>query len=56
MTIDEALLTLQALRIDSHDDPESAHAKADKVLCDLLDSLGHSEVVIEWEQVARWYA
>lgn len=35
---------------------ESAHANADRVLCDLLIKLGYQHVVDEWEKVGKWYA
>ena len=37
-------------------DPESEHAHADSILCELLTELGHAEVVAEYEKVRKWYA
>lgn len=37
-------------------DPEAAHVEADKVLCNLLVSLGYEDVVEAWHKVPRWYA
>lgn len=37
-------------------DPEAAHAEADDILCHLLASLGHQDVVDEYNKVKRWYA
>ena len=37
-------------------DVEIAHATADYVLCDLLDTLGYEDVVLEWKKVRKWYA
>jgi hypothetical protein len=32
------------------------HSSADKVLCQLLRSLGYDEVVNEYELIDKWYA
>lgn len=37
-------------------DTESAHAKADDLLCDLLDLLGYNEVVSTYYSVPKWYS
>jgi len=37
-------------------DNEKEHKVADKVLCDLLVSLGCADVVAEWDNVAKWYS
>ena len=37
-------------------DPESAHLTADRILCEFLSSLGHSDVVAEFEKIRKWYA
>lgn len=37
-------------------DRESAHENADDVLCQLLISLGHQDVVTEFQKVRKWYA
>ena len=37
-------------------DVESAHADADKVLCDLLEALGYKKIVEEYNKVEKWYA
>lgn len=48
---------IEALKqVQKNTDPESAHPKADEVLCDLLNSLGYADVVAEYENVRRWYA
>ena len=38
------------------DDKEDAHILADKVLCDLLESLGYVEIVEEFNSIHKWYA
>lgn len=37
-------------------DTEAAHCSADEVLCELLESLGFSDVVDAWKEVSKWYA
>lgn len=37
-------------------DVESAHASADRILCELLIELGYGNVVEAWEEVPKWYA
>ena len=37
-------------------DTESAHVKADDLLCDLLDLLGYNEVVNTYYSVPKWYS
>lgn len=39
-----------------HVDLESAHVEADDILCDLLRSLGHGDVVDKFERVNKWYS
>lgn len=41
--------------IKRYGDTEREHIAADKVLCDLLKTLGCEEVVKEWETVDKWY-
>lgn len=50
-------LAIEKLRECKKDkDIEGAHSDADEILCELLRDLGYVDVVIEWEQVPRWYA
>ena len=37
-------------------DVESAHIEADSVLCDLLEELGHADIVALFDKVEKWYA
>lgn len=37
-------------------DTEADHVDADGVLCELLRSLGHNDVVTEYHKVNKWYA
>jgi len=49
--------TVKELRAQvSNDDTESAHSHADSILCDLLEKLGYTEVVAEYDKVDKWYA
>ena len=53
MTREEAL---RELREDCQNlDPEAAHARADRVLIDLLTCLGYDDVVAGWDKVHKWY-
>lgn len=38
------------------EDTEVAHALADEVLCDLLESLGYAGLVEEYNSIHKWYA
>ena len=54
MTPEQAIAKLTELQSDG--DIESAHAVADRVLCDLLTSLGHASVVETYGKIKKWYA
>jgi hypothetical protein len=54
MNREEALKELQ--KCIDNDDVESAHARADNVLCELLIALGYEDVVNEYHLVRKWYA
>lgn len=47
----QSLIDLQRVR-----DTECAHIEADQVLCELLESLGHKDVVEEYNKIHKWYA
>jgi hypothetical protein len=53
----EAVAKLNALT--SHD-PETAHGRADEILCEFIRSIGHAEVAEAFEaaadRVGFWYA
>ena len=56
MTRERAVEKLEELR-DSSYDPERAHSRADDILCDLLETLGYSDVVTAWRSIEpKWYA
>lgn len=52
--IQDIISKLKALQ--SNTDIEAAHNQADKILCDLLNSLGYDDVVKEFENLEKWYA
>lgn len=54
MTAEQALEALKPLA--EIGDIEVAHSQADEILCSLLRSLGHGDVVDAWEKVDKWYA
>lgn len=57
MTKAEALKHLALINSDTYGgDTGDAHWNADQVLCALLRSLGHEDVVEAWMEVPKWYA
>lgn len=54
-TRQEYIIRLKALRGDGWD-TESAHARADDLLCMLLIQLGYGDVVTEYVDIEKWYA
>jgi hypothetical protein len=59
MDKDTAIKELKALPQEdwtNGDDFEAGHAKADDILCQLLESLGYQDVVEAFKKVGRWYA
>lgn len=54
MTKEEALAKL--LECQKNNDTETAHADADDVLCELLETLGYGDVVVEYAKVHKWFA
>ena len=54
MTKKEAIKQLKERQ--QSDDKEVAHAEADDILCDLLDSMGYKDVVKEFRKIPKWYA
>ena len=53
MTKEEAIAKLkEANKLDT----ECAHYKADKILCELLNSLGYQEVVEVYNDIYKLYA
>ena len=53
MTKEEAIAKLkEASKLDT----ERAHYNADKILCELLNSLGYQDVVEVYNNIYKWYA
>ena len=47
----------EAMRqIEEGDDKEERHAKADLLLCDILESLGYKQVVKLFKEMKKWYS
>ncbi len=44
------------IKCQQNHDTESAHWKADEVLCDLLRKLGYYGVVAIYDLVGKWYS
>lgn len=42
--------------VQNSKDREMAHSVGDDVLCEVLNALGHQDIVEEWEQIPKWYA
>lgn len=55
MSREEAIAQLRTLQ-DPKGDTEGQHSFADRILCELLQDLGYSDVVREWAAVPKWYA
>ena len=56
MTKEQALKEMKECAASSAGDAEGWHHRADEVLCEFLNSLGHGDLVAEWEKVEKWYA
>ena len=54
MTKEQAIKEL-ADQIDNTD-YEGAHLAADEILCEFLESEGHSDLVYEYKKVGKWYS
>lgn len=53
-TIEEIIARLKELQQD--DDMERAHIQADWIICNLLEDLGYTEVIKEYDKISKWYA
>lgn len=47
---------MQEISEESKQDPESAHVKADDLLCEILTDLGYGDVVNIFNNMERWYS
>ena len=44
------------IELQNSDDEEVAHIKADDILCSVLNIVGFSEIVDEYNEIAKYYA
>ena len=51
----KAINSLKKVSQKHKGDTEAAHVSADKVLVELLEELGYSDVVKEYNKVPKWY-
>lgn len=56
MNAEEYVARMSAIADESKDDPETAHCKADDLLCEILEDMDLSDVVSEFLRVHKWYA
>lgn len=57
MTEEELQHALNSLRaLQGSGDIEINHYVADKILCAVLEKLGYSNIVDEWDKIEKWYA
>lgn len=47
---------MRKIETDWEDDPEIMHQRADKLLIDILESLGYKQVVKIFDGMKKWYA
>ena len=53
---DKYLKRMNEVKVKYEDDEEAAHRLADDILCDLLESLGYTELVEVFYSIDKWYA
>lgn len=56
MNKQDAIEELERIADECAGDIEGAHMDADQVLCDILVSMGHEDVVEAWKAIEKWYA
>lgn len=44
------------IELQHNSDTEVAHLSADQILCNILEELGYSDVVKEYNKIEKWYA
>lgn len=42
--------------LQESDDVELSHYEADQIICNLLNDLGYTDVVKEYDKISKWYA
>ena len=53
-TKEEVIIELKKLQ--DYGDTEIDHLIADELICEFLISLGHKDIVDEYEKINKWYA
>lgn len=43
-------------KLQQSDDVELSHYEADQIICKLLDNLGYTDIVKEYNKISKWYA
>lgn len=56
MTADDALARMREIAAEAGGDVEGDHSDADAVLCSLLRTLGHDDLVDVYESIPKWFA
>ena len=54
INIEEIKAKLKELQ--QSDDVELSHYEADQIICNLLNDLGYTDVVKEYNKISKWYA
>ena len=54
--IEAIKLRMKELAEYKYPDKECAHGEADDLLCELLEILGYSDIVNNFEKLDKWYA
>lgn len=44
------------IKLQHNSDTEIAHCSADQILCNILEELGYSDIVEEYNKIEKWYA
>ncbi len=52
----DATIAEKLRELDKNDDGESSHKQADKLLCEILQSLGFTQTVKAFNEMTKWYA
>ena len=46
----------ELVSLDSMNDPEIAHSRADNLLCEIVTKLGCADIVDQYNEIYKWYA
>ena len=53
---EEFYTKMKSIQLENGNDPEEAHSKMDKLLCDLLISLGYEDGIKIFKDTKKYYA